>query len=234
MKKFYFYFILLVCCVSNAQSQNDARHILNEVNTAFQRVKDYSADVKIKTDIPFINILPVNATVFFKQPDKFHLQTKGIAILPKQGPENLMATLKDTSAYMAIFLMNDVLNGLPVAVINILPNSDTTELVVGKFWIDVVQHRVMRSQLTTKTNGTVNADYFYAADTSYPLPEKLIFTIDTKKFKIPKTLAADINNYDKEKPEKEKNNKGKITLSFSSYVINKGLADSIFREKANK
>ncbi len=224
-------FTVFFCTATFAHAQQtDSKQILRDVNLTFQKVKDYTADIKIKTDIPFINILPVNAKVFFKQPDKFHIQSKGIAILPKQGPENMMASLRDTAAFTAVFLMNDVLNGLPVAIINILPVSDTNDIVVGKFWIDVQRKIVMRSQITSKTNGTVNAEYVYGSNAAYALPDKVTFIIDTKKFKMPKAVSADLNNYAKENADKQKENKGKIMLSFSRYVINKGIDDAVFKK----
>lgn len=223
--------LLLFCAATFAHAQQtDSKQILRDVNLTFQKVKDYTADVKIKTDIPFINILPVNAKVFFKQPDKFHIQSKGIAILPKQGPENMMAQLRDTLAFTSVFLMNDNLNGVPVAVVNILPVSDTSDIVVGKFWIDTQRKVVMRSQITSKTNGTVNAEYVYGSNAAYALPDVVTFTIDTKKFKMPKAVAADLNNYAKEKTEKQKESKGKIVLTFSGYVINKGIDDAVFKK----
>ncbi len=223
-------FIVVVFIFINSfvDAQPDAKKIIREVNGVFERVQDYTADVKIKTDIAFVNILPVNAKVFFKQPDKFHMQSKGIAILPRQGVGNMLAGLRDTLAYTAFYLMDDNLSGVKVSVINILPVSDTSEIIVGKFWIDTQRKLVMRSQITGKTNGTVDAVYQYGLHAAFALPDKIVFTIDTKKFKVPKAIAADINNYEKENAGKE-NKKGMITLLFTNYAINKGVDNSVFK-----
>ena len=57
-------------------------------------------------------------------------------------------------------------------------------------------------------------------------------TVDTKKFKIPKAVAADINNYNSSAKDRfpKQSKKGKIMLAFSNYKINKGIPDSIFKE----
>ena len=67
----------------------DARTILREVNTKFARVRDYSASVQIRADIPFVRMMPVIAKVWFKQPDRFYMQFSGIALLPRQGFDQL-------------------------------------------------------------------------------------------------------------------------------------------------
>jgi outer membrane lipoprotein-sorting protein len=59
----------------------------------------------------------------------------------------------------------------------------------------------------------------------------MTFTVDVKKFKIPKSVAADINNSKSKTVDKTKDDKkGKIYLTLSNYQINKGIADAIFKK----
>jgi hypothetical protein len=55
----------------------------------------------------------------------------------------------------------------------------------------------------------------------------MVFEIDVKKFKIPKSVAADINNRDA-KAKKDTRKKGTITVSLSDYSVNQGLSDALF------
>jgi hypothetical protein len=59
--------------------------------------------------------------------------------------------------------------------------------------------------------------------------------IDVKKFKIPKSVASDINNTanDKKKAADKKRTKGTITITLSGYKINTGLSDAVFVKKKN-
>ena len=54
-----------------------------------------------------------------------------------------------------------------------------------------------------------------------------MFTVDIKKFKIPKSVAADINNTKAKEETKEK--QGRITVVMIDYLINKGVDDSVFK-----
>jgi outer membrane lipoprotein-sorting protein len=54
-----------------------------------------------------------------------------------------------------------------------------------------------------------------------------------KKFKLPKSVAADLNKTEKEKQKAQhnKDQKGTITIKLSNYKINKGLSDEFFQTK---
>lgn len=199
----------------------DAHALLREVNAKFARVKNYTADVRIKADIPFVRMMPVDAKVWFQQPDQFRIKSKGIALLPRQGFDQLFKDLRDTSAYMPVIQGIESLRNRPVTVVNILPLSDTADLILGKLWVNPEQDLIMKSQVTSRSNGTVTADYYFGKQAAYALPDSMTFTIDTRKFKIPKAVAADLNNTgsgkSKDKPDRQK---GMIQLSFSNYRVN--------------
>jgi outer membrane lipoprotein-sorting protein len=207
--------------------------LLNRVYKKLMKTKDYTVDVKIKSDIPMIKIMPVNAKLYFKQPNLFKIESTGIAILPKQGLSNFATTLKDSNSYMAVISGNEVINKVKTQIINIIPNEDTGDLIVAKFWIDTIQSLTMKSQITTRSNGTMLIQYFYGnAGKSYGLPDSMVFIVDVKKFKIPKALAADVNKGTKKptKEEEQKNKKGQIYIRFKNYSINKGVDSKVFKK----
>lgn len=221
------YFIILIFSLSSNINAQTPKQIIATVNSKFAKVKDYSSDVSILCDIPFIKINSVNAKVYFQKPNHFKIKSEGILILPKQSPDFLLATLADTNAYTAVQTAVETYRTTSCNVINIIPNSDTADLVLGKFWIDASKGLVMKSQLTTKVNGTILIESFYGSQSAYGLPDKLLFTIDVKKFKIPKALLADINQTST--TSNNDSQQGKITINFSNYAINKGIDSSIFK-----
>ncbi|WP_396195899.1 outer membrane lipoprotein carrier protein LolA, partial [Flavobacterium sp.] len=83
MRKIAQLFVLFALpLLTNAQSADD---IVSKVLTKLNSVKDYKVSATIKANIPMIKILPNEATIYFKQKDKFKVESKGITILPKQG-----------------------------------------------------------------------------------------------------------------------------------------------------
>ena len=132
----------------------DARTILREVNTKFARVRDYSASVQIRADIPFVRMMPVKAKVWFKQPDRFYMQSSGIALLPRQGFDQLFKDLRDTNGYMPVLQGTESLRGHQVTVINVLPVSDTADLLLGKLWVDASQDLILKDRKSTRLNSS--------------------------------------------------------------------------------
>ena len=230
MKKLLFLSLFFIQVTSYSQ---DANQLLERVVSKITSVKDYSVDASIKTDIPFIKILPVKAKIYFKQKDKFKIVSKGIVILPKQGFTDANTFLSKTNSYMAVDGGTKMIGELKTSLITVIPTSENSEFVLAKLWIDPKNAVIISSQITTRSSGTVNVDYFYTSELAFGLPSELIFEIDIKKFKMPKSVAADINN-DKPKDKSKKKNenkKGIITIKLSNYIINKGINDAIFEKK---
>lgn len=222
---------LLACLLygHGAKSQQTPNQMLYGVVRKTAAVKDYTADANIRSDIPMIRILPVRAKIYFKQKDKFKVESKGIVLLPKQGFSDFQKVIRDSTTYTAVLTGQEKIGQTPVQVINIIPALDTADLILAKLWIDAANSLVLKSQLTTRSSGTMLIEYTYGAQKSYGLPDHLVFTIDVKKFKIPKGVATDIN-----KPVAAANaataKKGQIFIALKEYKINGGVSDGVFKE----
>jgi outer membrane lipoprotein-sorting protein len=83
---------------------------------------------------------------------------------------------------------------------------------------------------TTKENGTYEINLFYGKYSSYALPDKIIFSFNTKDYKLPKGIALEFDEEEKPDLNKLKNKKGKVEITYSSYTINKGIDDSVFKQ----
>lgn len=208
----------------------DGSAILDRMMNKWNQVKDYSVQVDIKSEIPLIKSFPVKATIYFKQKDQFRMVAKGIAILPKQSFNELPKFLQKKGSYSALITGNEILQTLKTTVITVLPADDSGDLVLLKLWIDPKTDLLLKSQTTTRSNGTISALYEYGTQTAFGLPDKMVFTVDVKKFKIPKGLATDINRTSSTDTGKPSPKNGKITINFANYQINKGIKDEVFRK----
>jgi len=206
----------------------DGTAILEQMMNKWNLVKDYSVQVNIKSEIPLIKSFPVKATIYFKQKDQFRMVSKGIAILPKQNFNELPKFLQNKGSYTALITGNESIQSQNTTVITVLPSDDSGDLVLLKLWIDPKTDLLYKSQTPTRSNGTISALYEYGSQRTFGLPDKMIFTVEVKKFKIPKGLATDINRTSTNNQPTPKN--GKITILFSDYSINKGIKDEVFKK----
>jgi hypothetical protein len=214
-------------------SQNETgNQLLNKVYQKIQKAKDYSVTANIKVDMPFIKMIPIDVKIYFKQKDKFKVESKSIALVPRQGFDQLSKMLSDSNQFTCMVQGIEMIGPTTTKIINIIPLSDTTDIILGKLWVDPIQNIVLKLQLTTKTSGTIVTEYSYLEQILYGLPDEMIFTIDVKKFKLPKIMGTDtqkekVDTKNKE-PEKKK---GKIVVKLSNYKINKGIPDDFFLDK---
>ena len=217
MSKKYWY--LMTCVLmSGALSAQSPKKLFAEINKKFDKVNGYKSDLRLDFDIPFVKIKTVNAKAKYTKPDQFDITSTSLLFLPKQ--KNLMAqqVLRDTNSYTAVLAAEETISGVKTIVVNVIPNTDG-DLILGKFWIDKTRKLILKSQLTTKSNGMVTIENTFGKFADYALPDKMQFTVDVAKFKIPKALVADIGSNVNKTATTKPQNKGSITLNFSNYVL---------------
>ena len=59
--------------------------ILKNVESARAAVKDYTVMLDIVADVERLKVPPMKAKMYFKYPDKVHFDSKGFALLPREG-----------------------------------------------------------------------------------------------------------------------------------------------------
>jgi len=212
--------IFILLFLSHIVFGQDANKTVSAVINRMNRIKNYTVEARIKSDIPLIKILPVKAKIEFKQPDEIKMKTQGIAILPKKGFTDLAIMLKNKSSYTAIFTGYEVIQQMKTESITLLPSNDAGEIVLAKIWVNIDEGLILKSQITTRTNGTVVADYLYGKQKECGLPDELTFSVDVKKFKIPKGVVVDINRTKTMEEPKIQKKMGTINIQFSDYKIN--------------
>lgn len=224
-------FLISFLFSGHINAQTDAKQILRGVYNNLQKAKDYTVQANIKVDMPFIRMLPIDAKIYFKQKDKFKVESKSIAIVPRQGFDQSSRMLADTNSFTALLQGTEMIGGVQAGIINVIPHSDTSDLILGKLWIDTRKNVIIKSQLTTKSSGTILTEYEYGAQVAYGLPDKMTFSVDVKKFKIPKSVTGDTNNTPPPETDKNKDpKKGKIFITLTNYQINKGIPDEKFKK----
>jgi outer membrane lipoprotein-sorting protein len=221
--------LLALLTVMQVYSQKNANTIIQAVYNKLQKAKDYSVEANIKVDMPLVRILPVNVTIYFKQKDKLKVVSKSIAIVPRQGFDQISRVLADTNSFTAIIQGTEMIDAVQTNIVNVIPMSDTSDMILGKFWIDPEQSVILKSQITSRSNGTIETEYSYGSQMNYGLPDKMIFSVDVNKFRMPKSVTDEINKSDSDKEEKNNGNKkGKIYITLTGYKVNQGIPDSVF------
>lgn len=224
--------ILLFCIVflqtTKACAQGDP--LIEKVAQKLASVNDYVAEGIMKTDVSFIKASLGKVKVYFKKPNLLKVRKEGgISLLPKGGVSLTLNTLLNTKQYTAIQAGTQVLNGKSLRVIKLIPNDDRLDWVISTLWIDPVDALVYKTATTTKESGSYEISMEYGAYAQYGLASKIIFSFNTKDYKLPNGITLEFGDDEPvSKQQLLKNKKGSIEIRYIHYIINKGIPPHIF------
>ena len=207
-----------------------------DVNTLVQKVKaklalvnDYEASGKMKTNVAFLKVPVANVKMYFKKPNKLKIKNeKGFSFIPKGAVNiNMNNILSAGGNYSVLDAGMDKIGGTAVRVIKLLPEDDNADVVLSTLYIDETNAVIRKAKTTTRENGSYELEMSYGKYAAYGLPDKIVFSFNTKDYKLPKGVTLEFDTGDS--PKEMKNKKGKIEIIYTSYSINKGVADSDFK-----
>lgn len=224
-------FIFQLSLLATASAQ-DATALVMKVKAKLDQVSDYEADGKMKTNVAFIKAPIGKVKVFYKRPNKFRLKKDGgISLLPKGGVSVNMNSLVTTDEFVALAAGEAIVGGVKTTVVKMLPTNENSEVVLTTMYIDEANLLIKKAVSTTKENGTYEVEMSYGKLASFGLPDKVIFSFNTKNYKLPKGLTLEFEDNEKPLTEEQKlrNKKGRVEITYTSYAINKGIADAVFK-----
>ncbi len=219
--------------VNYTASAQDVKSILTKVKAKYDKVNDYEAKGKLKTNVVFIKAPVATVKIYYKKPNKLKIKNdSGVSFIPKGSVNVNLGNVFAMKDYEALDAGKDKVNGTEVQVIKLLPGeNDKSGIVLATLYIDVKKELVLKSKTTTTENGSYELEMSYGDQASYGLPSKVIFSFNTKDYKLPKGVTFDYDNgAAKDNQKKLKTKKGKIEIAYTNYVINKGIKDEVFNK----
>lgn len=230
MKKVVLFFITVLIVFTCAQAQDPAA-LVQKVRAKLEQVKDYEAAGEMKTNISFLKVPPAQVKVYYRQPDKLKIRNeKGVSLVPKGSVSISLSNLL-RGQYQVLDGGNDNVNGVPVRIIKLLPVDDNGEVVLSTLYIDPAKLLIVKAKTTTRESGTNELEMSYGKYAAYGLPDKIVFTFNAQEYKLPKGVTFDYDDGSHKKKEGpgSRNQRGKIEITYSSYAINKGISDEVFK-----
>lgn len=229
-KRFSAFFLFSAFLFNASVKAQTAEEIIRQVREKIDKVNDYEAKGKLKTNVAFIKAPIANVKIYFKKPNKLRIHNEsGISFIPKGSVNiSLNNVFTDISSYDIIDAGREQNSNLRI--IKLLPKSDTSEVVLSTLYIDDKNMLIKKATTTTRDNGTFELQMTYGKYADYGLADKVVFSFNTKDYKLPKGITFDYDDGTQEDETKKlKDKKGKVEISYSNYVINQGVPDSVFQ-----
>ncbi len=227
LKKIFATILLILFSTTLTAQVHNPNELLKTIQTNFNKIKDYSADIEINIDVNFVDAPNSKAKLYFKQPNKVKIESDGFAIIPKQGltfsPSELL-----TNSYSAIYIKAEIIDSFMVDVIKVIPLEDSSNILLSTLWVDPLYNVIRRIESVTKKMGTITIHLEYGSKTTSTLPSIAKFFFNATNSGHGTMFKSSKKN---ESNKKNGNLSGTVIVKYSNYLINQNLSDSFFVEK---
>lgn len=224
--------VFLLFATIQGQAQEDVNVLIKKVSAKIDQVNNYEASGKMKTNVTFLKVPESVVKIYFKKPKQLKIKNeKGISFVPKGAVSINLSNIINGGKYTALDAGKDKIGGMVVRVVKLLPEDDNADVVLSTVYIDEANLVIMKAKTTTRENGSYQLEITYGKYIAYGLPDKIIFTFNTKDYKLPKGVTFDFDDgtaAKKTTPGNLNKNQGMAEILFNSYIINKGVPDSVF------
>lgn len=229
-------FVLILAILLGASSLGHAadtpdavESIVKSIKGRLTKAQSYTAQMRIKATIPFLEAAPSTATLYYKAPDRMQVKADGFSIFPKQGAGMQLQTLLSTP-HVTVDAGRESFHGVTMRKIKVLPTDEHASIVVATLWVDTTTMLVRKIATTTKNGGTVTAELVYENQSarSYALPSYAKFILNVQPFDLPASMTGE---FEKKKPDQPgKSISAVIEVWYSEYRFNVPIPNSVFTD----
>lgn len=209
--------VLIIACAPTMAAVSP-KDLIKNTSKRLDNIADYIAEATVSVDSPSIHIPETKVRIFYKRPDKLHIESKdGVAIIPRSAvmvnePIEMMLQADRLS-----IIGSERVNGRDC---NVIQAAFDEWSMTNKLWID------KKDWLLMKYEGLFGGPYI-GVDIRYKMFEG--------KYWMPVYIKAKIADSSQKKSANSKQGFDQsltAIIKVSKYTINKGINDSLFGEKS--
>ncbi|HLE31186.1 MAG TPA: outer membrane lipoprotein-sorting protein [Bacteroidota bacterium] len=225
--------VLLGCLIASsglcrAQAKSGAE-VLARCEKNMEGIEDYVVDLTAEVDMEGVRMPRMEATMYFKKPDKVHFESPNFAMLPREGFGTPVSLL--IGRYDATLRGEEMIGDIPTHKLHLVAKDPAARLQQLYVWVNKSNSTVVRTESVPYQGRSVKMDFTYALQEGrYWLPSKMQVElkappVDTTDSVQPMAVpgAPQLGTM------RRARRSGKITIEYSDYRINTGLSDELFK-----
>ncbi|HEX9948646.1 MAG TPA: hypothetical protein VGB29_00700 [Thermodesulfobacteriota bacterium] len=219
------FLMLLWPAMPQAQDQREGLRILQALERKYAGLQDYIVDIQVHFDIETFRAPDLQAKLYYKVPDLLRIESKRVVFFPRDGGYFNPAQFKQED-YTILFLGYVTYDKRKAAQLRLIPKKikgATQDMVLT---IDTAR-LLLQEMLLTQTGGKeVRAVFTYGTFGGFELPTftRLILNLPAAEPGMAQGFGAIPDGGE------ERRVQGEITISYSNYKVNSGLADVLFKK----
>ena len=225
---------------ANDHYLTDVERVVDKTQKQFEKAFDYQVTMKIELKVPGFRMPKKKYKVFFKQPNKLKIKSRGFGMLPKTGiftsPKDNFDNLKNMRLISTnnnseqVYIKGEVIvDSLKLKMPNeyaklgfkptVTVKIDTNNWVINNIITELDTIKLVEIKNTYKK-----------VDNNYIMPSASTVQYFIKDAKLSGWLKKDITSIVGKNPLEKSNDmvEGKISIIYEDYIINKGIKDKIF------
>ncbi len=215
---------MLLLLVATAFAAPAGDKIIADMKRRFSAINDYKADVTLTVKGPRISINNMQMTVYYKKPDRIHVDAKqGFAMVPSGNYFGDPLGEFAASGARATYVRSEKKQGRDCYVVRIDGPQTPVLLWVDKQRSVIVAMEAQRGFATTWQYAKVDGKYY--------LPTEIRAEVQVPGMPAGHGRRPRANAPDGVAGTTELT---RVTVKFSNYKVNKGIDDKIFQEKRRK
>ncbi len=215
--------------------------VFSEILKPYRNINDYVVQINARVAMPAIRIPEFTATVYFKQPDQFHIETKRFAPIPRNsGVFNPLQF--DPDRNRITHLRSENLNGGLTEVYRLEPLDAKSRVRQYIVWIGDLPARILQVESLSVggTRGLVRISHGMVSQGQdvWQLPEKVHIHLTFPEEEQPvdsstfgtrdNPISGGMRRLDKV------GGQGEIDIVYSGWKINTGLDEGLFKSDGGR
>ena len=218
-----------------AAARPDPGQVFADLIRPYRGLNDYTVKIRAKVDMPDIRVGEFSATIYFKKPDKFHVETRRFAPIPRNnGVFNPFQF--DPEKNRIEFLRTENLEGAPADLYRVEPLDPKSPIRYYQVWVGRNLKRILQveslSLRGTRAMVKVTHQVVEQSDGKWLLPAQVHVHLSFPEgVKAPEGLTTQDNPMTGGMRRlEEMSGEGDIDIVYSDWRVNTGLDDSLFKE----
>jgi hypothetical protein len=219
----------------NPMPKGTPQQVFAELIKPYQTWRDYTVKIQAKVVIPNIRIPDFTARLYFKKPDKFQIETKHFAPLPR-GAGFFNPFQFDPEKNQITFKQTEQIDGHLAALYKVEPGEEEKRIRFYMVWVGGTPKRILQVESHTfrGTKALIRPTYRQSepGPDQWLLPDKIYVHLSFPEgLNSSETLTAKDNPFSAGTVKNEAiTGGGDITISYSDWRINTGLDDRFFKK----
>jgi len=205
-------------------AQEDAARYLDALQKKYSGLKDYTVDVNVHFDVEGFKAPDMQAKLYCKPPDKMKIESKRIFFLPKEGG-TFNPFMFNKEDFEIKFLERLTAEGRNSVRLKLTPKKRKPNAPQDFILTVDTDRNLIREMSTSSFDGReVKASMEYGHFSDFDLPIRIELHLDMQFNESP-----EVKDFGPP-AQPAKRVTGRVEITYSSYKINVGLSDEIFKE----